>query len=73
MDGLQRNRRDRRGVLSTLAARRNVGEHKELAACMCPAQCLREGTWIAVYLEQLIVAAIGIRLQNPGEGLQVAR
>jgi hypothetical protein len=39
---------------------------------MCPAKCLAQRRGIAIYLEQRIVAAIGIRLQNAGEGLQVA-
>nr|OAP97022.1 hypothetical protein A4U53_37360 [Rhizobium leguminosarum] len=39
---------------------------------MRPAERLRQRPRIAVYLEQRIVAAIGISLQNAGEGLQVA-
>lgn len=39
---------------------------------MCPAQRLRQRRGIAVYLEQRIIPAIGICLQNAGEGLQVA-
>ena len=38
----------------------------------CDQQSLRQRPRIAVYLEQRIVAAIGINLQNAGEGLQVA-
>ncbi len=71
-DRFQSHGRDRRGVPSTFGVCRNVGEHEELAPRVRPAQCLRQGTGIAVYLEQRIVTAIGIRLQNAGEGLQMA-
>ncbi len=39
---------------------------------MCPTECLGQRIGIAINLEQRIVAAIGVRLQNAGEGLQVA-
>ena len=72
LDGFERHRRDRRCVLSTLGVCRNVGEHEERAPRVCPAKRLPWRIWIAINLEQRIVAAIGIRLQNTGEGLQVA-
>lgn len=71
-DGFERHRRERRGVLSTLGVCGNVGEHEELAPRVCPTECLRQRFGIAIDLEQWIVAAIGVRLQNAGEGLQVA-
>ena len=71
-DGLQRHGRDRRGFLSTFGIRRDVDEHEEFTTRVRPTQCLRQSTKIAINLEQRVVAAIGIRLQNAGEGLQVA-
>ncbi|MCY1301405.1 hypothetical protein D9M70_510160 [compost metagenome] len=70
-DGFKCHRRDRRGVLSALGIHGDVGQHEELAPRVRPAERLRQRTGIAINLEQWIVAAIGIRLKNAGEGLQV--
>lgn len=66
-DGLQRSRRDRRGAAAAFGIRGDVGQHEELAPRARPAERLRQRPRIAVYLEQRIVAPIGISLQNAGK------
>jgi len=39
LDRLQRDRRDRRRVLSSPCIGRDIGQFKELPPCVCPAQC----------------------------------
>lgn len=65
-------RRDRRGVLSPLYVAGDVSEHEERATRMCPVQRLRQWNGIAIRLEQRVVAALGVGLQNAGEVLQMA-
>src|SRR5690606_25177375 len=72
LNGLQRYGRDRRGFASTFGVRGEVGQHKELAARVRPAECLRQRRGIAICFVERVIAAIGISLQNTGEGSQVA-
>ena len=50
LDSLKRQRRDRRSLAATLGVRGNIGQHEELAACVCPAQRLRQWRGIAIIL-----------------------
>ncbi len=70
---LERRRRDRCGVLSTFCVRGYAGKHEKLPTRVCPAESLDQRPRLTIRLEQRVVAAIGVSLQNAGEGLEMAR
>ena len=72
-DRLQRNRRDRRGVLAAPGIGRDVGQFEELPPGMGPTQCRGDRSSGARGIVERIVAVIGIGLQDAAEALKVQR
>jgi hypothetical protein len=65
-DGLECDRRDRRGRLAPPGARRDVGKLEELPPRMAPAQRLDDRTGLAIGKIEAVVAVERIGLQNAG-------
>jgi hypothetical protein len=72
LDRLQRDRRDRRGILSAPCIGGDVGQLEELTPGMGPAQCRRDRSLGTRWVVKRVVAAVGIGLQDAGEALQMA-
>jgi hypothetical protein len=70
-DCLQRDRRDRSRILASPCIGGDVRQLEELSPGMGPAQRRRDRPLRARGIVQLVVAAIGIRLQDAAEGLQM--
>ena len=64
LNRLQRNRRDRRCVLSAPCIGSDIGQLEELSPCVCPAQCGRNRSLRARGIVELVVPAIGVGLQD---------
>ncbi len=75
LDRLQRHRREdcRRFALGLArSVGLDVGQDEELAARMAPARRLRDGSGNAAGFVELAITAIGVGLQNAGEGREMA-
>src|SRR5215216_1767942 len=72
-DRLQRNRRDRRGVLAAPSIGCDVGQFEELPPGMGPAQCRGDRSSGARGTVERIVAVIGVGLQDAAEVSKVPR
>jgi hypothetical protein len=70
-DCLQRDRRDRRGVVPAPCIGRDVSEFEELPSRMSPTQRRCDRSRQAGQLKELIVAIISIGLQNAGKVSQM--
>ena len=73
LDRFERDRRDRRRVLAAPGIGRDVRELEELPPSMRPAQCGGDRPLRTRGIVQLVVAAIGVGLQDTGEAVKVAR
>jgi hypothetical protein len=73
LDRLQRHRRDRGRPLPTPRVRSNIGELEKLSPRVGPTQGGRNRSVSARGIVQLVIAAIGIGLQNATEVLQMPR
>jgi len=70
-DCLQRDRRDRSRILASPSIGSDVRQLEELPPGMGPAQRRRDRPLRARGIVQLVVAVVGIRLQDAAEGLQM--
>jgi len=73
LDRFERDRRDRRRVLAAPGIGRDVRELEELPPSMRPAKCGGDRPLRTRGIVQLVVAAIGVGLQDTGEAVKVAR
>jgi hypothetical protein len=74
-DGLERDGRDERwrhALGLALGTGRDVGQHKELAPAMGPAARLQDQARTSIGFVELAESALGVSLQDPGEGGEMA-
>src|SRR5690606_21032672 len=75
VDPLHRLERDRRddgwGAPSPLELVRGIGKLEQLAPAMCPTERAGERGWRSARPEQLVIAGIGIGLEDPAIARQV--
>ena len=71
LDRFERDRRDRRRVLPAPGIGGNVGELEELPPSMGPTQSRGNRPLRARGVVQLVIAAVGVRLQDAGEAVKV--
>jgi hypothetical protein len=75
LNRLQRDRRDYQGFLAprlSLCIGLDISQNEELAPAMAPARRLEDRTGTAAWLVKLLVAAIGVGLQNAGKTCEMA-
>ena len=71
LDRFERNRRDRRGLLAAPGIGRDIRQLEELPAGMCPTEGGGDRSPRARGIVELVVAAVGVSLQDTGEAMKM--